>query len=66
MFVVDTRWAFVWRMVDGEEDAKARLVAKGFQDPDLEGGSVGTSGCVSLRSSHRRVISLGTLATWRI
>ena len=48
-------------MVDGKKDVKACLVAKGRQDPDVGDGLVETSGCVSLRSSHLRVISLGAL-----
>ena len=50
--VADTRWALTREIVEGKEDGKARSAAKGYQDTDLRGGSVETSGCVSLWSSH--------------
>ena len=53
-------------MVDGEKGGKARLVAKSHQGPDLRGGSVGTSGRVSLRSLHLQVIPPGALEKWSI
>ena len=43
---------------------KARLAAKGFQGPDSHEGLVDTSGCVSLRSSHFKVISLSAIRKW--
>ena len=39
-------------------------MAKGRQGPDLQGGTVGTSGRVSLRSSHLQVISLRGIKKW--
>ena len=56
-----TPWVLTWKMVDGEKRANDRLAEQGCQDPDLRDGNVDTSGCVSLRSSHLRVISLGAL-----
>ena len=40
---------------------KARLVAKGYQDPDPRGGNVDIAGCVSRRSAHLQLRSLGAL-----
>ena len=53
-------------MVDGKTCVKARLVAKGAQDPDLQERLMDTSGCVSLRSSHLRVISLSAIQKWEL
>ena len=52
--------------VGGAKAAKAQLVAEGYRDPDLRNGSVGAAGCVSRRSSHLQLISLGALKTWSI
>ena len=56
--IARTRWVSTWRMVDGRKSVKARLAAKGYEDPDIREGIVDTSGCVSIRSPHLRVISL--------
>ena len=64
--LVDTPWALTWKEVDGVKTAKARLVAKGFQDPDLREESVDIAGCVSRRSSHLLLISLGSLKKWPV
>ena len=64
--VVGTRWVLTWKVADGVKTVKACLVAKGYQDPDLEDGLVGTSGCVSLRPSHLQVFSLAALRGWRL
>ena len=53
-----------WKMAIGEEDVRARIVAEIYEGPDLQGSSVDTSGCASLRSSHLRVISLRALRKW--
>ena len=63
---VDTRWVLTWEIVDGANTVEARVVAKGFQDPDLKGGVADSACCVSLRSSHLQVISLGALNKWGI
>ena len=63
---MDTRWALTREIADGEEDVKARSVAEGRQDPDLDNGLVGTSGCVSLSFSHLQVLALGGLKKWEI
>ena len=63
---VDTRRAPTWEMVEGVKTEKARLVATGLQDPDLKDGVVDASGCVRLRSSHLQVLSLSTLAKWKL
>ena len=62
--LVDTRWVLAWKEVDGVKTAKARLAAKGFQGPDLRMGNVDIAGCVSCRSSHLQVVSLGALRKW--
>ena len=49
-------------MVDGIKSAKARLVAKAFQDPELQGGLVDTSGCVS----DLPAISLSARKKWKL
>ena len=41
-------------------------MAKGYQDPDLWEGIVDTFECVSLRSSHLQVISLGAVMRWKL
>ena len=64
--VARTRRVFTWKTVDGKKCVKASLVAKVFQDPGLREGLVDTSGCVSLRSSHFRVISFGAIERWGI
>ena len=51
----------LWEMAEGANDVKARLVAEESQDTHVEGGLVGTSGCVSFRSSRLQVIYLGAL-----
>ena len=53
-------------MAEGEKCVKARLAAKGYQGPNLQEGQAGASGCVSLRSSHLQVISLGALKKWNL
>ena len=45
--------------MNGREGVKARLVAKGKQGAELQGGSVGATGCVTVRSSHLKAVSLG-------
>ena len=37
---------------------------KGYQAPDLRMGNVDIAGCVSRRSSHLQLISLGALRKW--
>ena len=64
--IAQTRWVLTWKMVDGKKRVKAHLVAKGFQGPDLQEGLVGTSGCVSIRSSRLPVISLSATAKWNL
>ena len=59
--VVDTRWAPTWKLAAREKDIQASSAAKGYRGPDLREGIVETSGGVSIRSSHLRVISLGAL-----
>ena len=59
MEMVDRRWVLTWKEVDGVKTARARLVAMGYQDPDLRNGDVDIACCVSRRSSHLRLISLG-------
>ena len=54
--LVDTRWVLTWKKVDGAKKVKARTVAK-----DLRNGNVDIAGCVSRRSSHLRLVSLGAL-----
>ena len=63
---VGPRWVLTWKMVEGVKTVKARLAAKSHQEPALRDGLVGTSGCVSLRSSHLQVISLAALRGWRL
>ena len=63
---VRTRWALSWKMMEGTKNIKARLVAKGYQNLDLGGGIVDTSGCVSRRPSHLQVISLCAFEKWKI
>ena len=60
-FAVDTRWAPTRKLVGGKKNVKARLVAKGYRDPDAKDGLVETFGCVSRRSSRRRVLTRGAL-----
>ena len=45
----------------GVRTVKPGMVAGGAQDPDLVDGIAGTSGYVSLRSSHLQVLSLSAL-----
>ena len=59
--MVDTRWVLARKEVDGAKTAKARLVAEGYQEPDLREGNVDGAGCVSHRSSHLQLVSLGPL-----
>ena len=59
--IVDPHWVLTWMSVEGRRAIKARLVARGFQDPDLAAWLVGTSSCVSLRSSHLQAISFSAL-----
>ena len=60
----ETRGELTWKEVDGEKTVKAQVAATGYQDSDLPMGSVDIAGCVSRRSSHLQVISLGVLMTW--
>ena len=60
----DARWALTRKEVDGGETVMARFVANGSQDPDLGNGNVHVAGCVSRRSSHSQLISLGALKEW--
>ena len=60
----DTRWVLTWKEVDGLKTAKAQSAARGYQDPDLRMGNVDIAGCVSGRSSHLELISLGALKEW--
>ena len=64
--LVQTRWVLTWEVAEGKKCVKARLVAKGFQDPDLQEGLVETSGCVCLRPSHLRAISLSANQKWQL
>ena len=57
--VVDTRWVLTREEADGKKTVKARLVAKGYKGPELRDGNVDIAGCVSRRSSHSQLISLG-------
>ena len=62
--VADSRWALTWKTLDGQSNVKARPVPKGSQGRDLKDGLVETAGCVGLRSSHLRPISLSALIKW--
>ena len=64
--VAQTRWVLPWEMVGGCGNVTERLAAKGNQDPDLEEGIADATGCVSLRSSHLRVISLSAIKKWKV
>ena len=64
--IVRTRWVLTRKMADGKKCVKARLVAKGFQDPDLPGGLVDTSGCVSLRSSRILFAPPSAVKKWKL
>ena len=59
--IAQARCVPTWKMADGQESVKERLVGKGYQVPDLRGGIVDASRCVSHRSSHLQVISLCAL-----
>ena len=63
---VNTKWAPTWKMVGGRKGAKARLAVKGYEDPDMKGGNMSTSGRVSIRSSFLQVISLRAIANRKI
>ena len=63
---MDTRWVLAWKFFEGKKTDEARLVAPGFQDPVLAEGFVDTSSCVSMRTSHLQVISLGALKKWKL
>ena len=63
--VVSTRWVLTWKVVGCKELVMARLLAKGFRDPYLKDGSVDAPGCTSLRPSHPRIISPGTIEKWK-
>ena len=62
----DARWVLTWKFFEEQKTVKARLVARGFQYPDLADGLADTSSCVSMRSSHLQVISLGALKKWTL
>ena len=64
--VAQTRWVLTWKVADGRKSAVARLVAKGRQDPDIQNGIAGTSGCVRLRSPHLQVISRSVTKKWKL
>ena len=64
--MADARWVMTRKEVDGVKTAKVRLVAKGYQDLDLRNSDAEIAGCVSRRSSHLQLISLGALKTWSI
>ena len=53
-----------WKEADGGKTAKARLVVKGYQNPVLRDRDVDIAGCVSRRSSHLQLLSLGALKEW--
>ena len=53
-------------MVGDKKRVRARLVPTGFEDPDLREALVDTSGCVSLRSSHLRALSLSAVRKWEL
>ena len=55
-----------WKEVDGQKTAKARLAVKGYQEPDLRMGNVDIACCVSRRSSHLQLISLGASERWAL
>ena len=59
--IAQTRRVLTWKLADGKKRVKARLEAKGFQDPDLKGEMLDTSGRVSFRSSHLQAISLSAI-----
>ena len=63
--VVNTRRALTSELMDGEKGVKARLVAEGYQGPNVKGGTVDTTGCVSRSSSHTNVTSLGAIKNGR-
>ena len=62
--LVDTRWALTLEGVVGRKRPKLVCWLMGFQDPDLRDGNVDFAGCVSRRSPHLRLISLGALGKW--
>ena len=53
-------------MADERKSVNARLAAKGYQEPDLRGGAVDTSGRVSPRSSYFQAISLCAIEKWKL
>ena len=64
--IVDTRGVLTWKFSEGKKTVEARLVARGLQDPDLAEGLADASSCVSTRSFHLQVISLGALEKWKL
>ena len=48
------------------KQAKPDWVARWYQDPDLRLGNVDIAGCVSRRSSHSQVRSLGAPTKWQL
>ena len=51
-------------MVEGVKRVTARPAAKGSQEPDLKDSIVDTSGRVSIRPSHRKVVSPSAREKW--
>ena len=64
--VAQPRWVLAWQMAGGRKSVKAKLAAKGYQDPDLQEGIVGATGCVGLMSSHLPGISLRAIKKWKL
>ena len=62
----ETRRALTWKAADGVKTAKARLAAMGSRHPDLREENADITGCVSPRSPHLQLISLGAPEKWPI
>ena len=61
----DTRGVLTLKMVGDARNGKARLAAKVSQEPDMKECVADSSGCASLRASHRQAISSSALREGR-
>ena len=62
--VIDTRWVFKWKIVDGIRSIRARLTLRGFKESGAEGQS--NYSATATKWSQRVLVSEAVLRKWNI
>ena len=62
--VIDTRWVFKWKIIDGVRSIRARLTLRGFKESGAEGQS--NYSATATKWSQRVLVSEAVLRKWNL